>query len=215
MRHGSKKSASTLTLLQSSSSAFKVFSSPLQHATSLIFFFYLGPPCISLDLNLCLSQTGNGIFNCSLLTDFRGIPDLPLGRNILGLSLTTGAFTQQLPMFTSISEFDPGRDAGYDTGYDAGYDAALLVLSFPCAAFPFLFPLQVTIFHAPLSLETPTPSWIPLFIFSIFNVFQLSCISAFCLSAGSTSIIQSAMENLTTPLSLHAMAQALYFGLTT
>ena len=61
-------------------------------------------------------------------------------------------------MFTSIS-------AGYDTGYDAGYDAALLVLSFPCAAFPFLFPLQVTIFHAPLSLETPTPSWMPLFIF--------------------------------------------------
>ena len=115
-RHGSKKSASTLTLLQSSSSAFKVFSSPLQHATSLIIFFYLGPPCISLDLNLCLSQIGNGIFNCSLLTDFRGIPDLPLGRNILGLSLTTGAFTQQLPMmFTSISEFDPGRLSVYSS----------------------------------------------------------------------------------------------------
>jgi len=70
-------------------------------------------------------------------------------------------------MFTSISELDPG----YNAGYDAGYDAALLVLSFPCAVFPFLFPLHVTIFHAPLSLETPTPK-----LYAIIHLQHLQCL---------------------------------------
>ena len=137
---------------------------------------------------------------CSLHTNFRGIPDLPLGRNMVGLSLTTGAFTQQLPMiFTSISELDSGCDAGYDSGYDS----ALLVLSFPCAAFPSSFPCKSQYSMHPYHQRHPPPSWTPLFIFSVFQL-MISCVSPFRLSAGSTSIIQSAMENLTTLLSLHA-----------